>query len=85
MILGQVVIRPIFRIISIVQRSELFTAVVLLVILGTSWITYEAGLSMAMGAFLAGLLLSEIEYHIHMVTNIQPFRGCFAGLVFCVG
>ena len=81
-IVGRLVLRPLFRVISIGNSAELFVAVTLLILLGTSWLTHLAGLSMALGAFLAGLLLAETEYRHQVETDIRPFRGIFLGLFF---
>jgi CPA2 family monovalent cation:H+ antiporter-2 len=61
---------------------ELFTGIVLLVILGVGWLTEQVGLSMALGAFLAGLLMAETEYRPQVEGDIQPFRGLLLALFF---
>lgn len=79
---GRLVLRPAYRIIAATGSAELFVAATLLVILGASWIFSQAGLSMALGAFLAGLLLSETEYRHQVEADIRPFRGILLGLFF---
>jgi hypothetical protein len=59
-----------------------FTAAAVLVVLGTAWLMAEVGLSMALGAFLAGLMLAESHYRHQIIADIQPFRGVLLGLFF---
>ena len=80
--LGRFVLRPLFRLAAAVRQAELFVAMSLLVILGTATITGVAGLSMALGAFLAGLLLADSEFRHQIETDIRPFRGLLLGLFF---
>ncbi len=80
--LGRLVLRPLYRIIAGTGSSELFVAMTLLVVLGTGWLLSLGGLSMALGAFLAGLLLSETEYRHQVDADIRPFRGILLGLFF---
>ncbi len=79
---GRLVLRPAYRFIAGTGGSELFVAATLLVVLGTSWLLSLAGLSMALGAFLAGLLLAETEYRHQVEADIRPFRGLLLGLFF---
>jgi monovalent cation:proton antiporter-2 (CPA2) family protein len=79
---GRLVIRPLFRFIGASASREMFLALVLLVIIGTAVATQEAGLSMALGAFLAGLLLAETEYRHEIEIDIAPFKGLLLGLFF---
>ncbi|MGB0631462.1 MAG: monovalent cation:proton antiporter-2 (CPA2) family protein, partial [Alphaproteobacteria bacterium] len=81
-LLGRVVVRPVFRAIAVGQSTELFAAVTLAVLLGMSWLTATFGLSLAIGGFLAGILLSETEYRHQVAADIQPFRGLLLGLFF---
>jgi monovalent cation:H+ antiporter-2, CPA2 family len=60
----------------------MFFLLVVLLCLGTAWITYSLGLSLALGAFLAGLIISESEYSHHIVVEIMPFRDYFASIFF---
>lgn len=81
-VLGRVFLRPLLRMVAETHSSELFTGVTLLVVLGVSWITERAGLSMALGAFLAGLVIAETEYRHQVEADIQPFRGILLSLFF---
>lgn len=80
--LGRVVVRPLFRMVARTRSAELFMAATLLMIIGTAAITAAAGLSMALGAFLAGLLLAETEYRHEIEVYIEPFKGLLLGLFF---
>jgi CPA2 family monovalent cation:H+ antiporter-2 len=79
---GRVILRPIYRWVALSGNPELFMATTLLVVFGTSLATAAAGLSMALGAFLAGLLLAETEYRHQIEADIEPFRGLLLGLFF---
>lgn len=80
--IGRLVLRPVYRIIAETRSSELFVATTLLVVLGTGWLMSLVGISMVLGAFLSGLLLSETEYRHQVEADIRPFRGIFLGLFF---
>ncbi len=80
--IGRLVLRPLFRFASETRSPEPFMAVTLLVILATAALTHAAGLSAALGAFLAGLLLAETEYRHEIEVNIEPFKGLLLGLFF---
>jgi CPA2 family monovalent cation:H+ antiporter-2 len=80
--LGRLALRPALRLVAKNGTPELFTGVVLVVILGVGWLTEQAGLSMALGAFLAGLLMAETEYRPQIEGDIQPFRGLLLALFF---
>lgn len=82
MAVGNLVIRPVFRIVGATRSRELFMASVLLTVLGISYATAAAGLSMPLGAFLAGLLLADTEYRHQIEVDIEPFKGLFLGLFF---
>lgn len=82
LIIGRLVIRPLFRFLGSTTSREMFLALVLLVIFGTAVATEFAGLSMALGAFLAGLLLAETEYRHEIEVDIEPFKGLLLGLFF---
>ncbi len=82
LLLGRLVLRPLFRLSAMTRVRETFAATNLLVVLGLGWATAEAGMSMALGAFLAGLLLAETEYRHQVETDILPFRGLLLGLFF---
>jgi monovalent cation:H+ antiporter-2, CPA2 family len=79
---GRLILRPVYRIIAETRSSELFVATTLLVILGTGWLMSLVGISMVLGAFLAGILLSETEYRHQVEADIRPFRGILLGLFF---
>ena len=80
--LGQRLMRPLFNLVARQKSSELFVLFVLLVTLGLAWITESAGLSLALGAFLAGMLISETEYRYQVEDYIKPFRDVLLGLFF---
>lgn len=75
-------LNPLFRIISLARAREVLTAAALLVVLGAALIMQVSGLSMAMGAFLAGVLLSESTFRHQIEADIEPFRGILLGLFF---
>ena len=77
----QVVPFLLHQVIRLRNREMLFLLVVL-ICLGTAWITFSLGLSLALGAFLAGLIVSESEYSHHIVSEIMPFRDYFASIFF---
>lgn len=81
-VIGRRVLRPLYRLIAAAHLQELFVAVTLLVVLGGGWLMAQAGISMALGAFLAGLLLSETEYRHQVEADIRPFKGLLLGLFF---
>ena len=64
------------------RNREIFFLLIVLLCLGTAWITYSLGLSLALGAFLAGLIIAESEYSHHIATEIIPFRDYFASIFF---
>ena len=80
--LGQKLMRPLFNLVARQKSSELFVLFVLLVTLGLAWITEISGLSLALGAFLAGMLISETEYRYQVEDYIKPFRDVLLGLFF---
>lgn len=79
---GQRIMRALFTLIAAQKSSELFVLAVLLVTLGLAWVTELAGLSLALGAFLAGMLISETEYRYQVEDYIKPFRDVLLGLFF---
>ena len=81
-LLGRQVLRPLFRLVSGSRSPELFVAVTLLTIISTAAATGAAGLSMALGAFLAGLMLAETEYRHQIEVDVEPFKGLLLGLFF---
>ena len=81
-VVGRLMLRPLFRIVERARAPELSMAVVLFVVIGTGLAAHGAGLSMALGAFLAGMLLADTEYRHKGAEDIQPFRGLLLGLFF---
>ena len=81
-LVGYTILRPVYRAISSFGNQELFVAMTLLVVLATSMTTKAVGLSMELGAFLAGILLSETEYKHQVEADIEPFYGLLLGLFF---
>lgn len=81
-LIGRIAVRPVLRFASSSGSREMFMASVLLFILGTSALTAEAGLSMALGAFLAGLLFSNTEYRHQVNSDLEPFKGLLLALFF---
>ena len=80
--IGRWLLRPLFHEIASAHSAELFTLAVLLVALLSAWATEFAGLSMALGAFLAGMMLSETEFKHQIENDIRPFRDILLGLFF---
>jgi glutathione-regulated potassium-efflux system ancillary protein KefC len=79
---GRVLLRPLFRWIARSNTPEIFTAASLLLVVGIAGLMQWVGLSMALGAFLAGVLLAESEYRRELETDIEPFKGLLLGLFF---
>jgi CPA2 family monovalent cation:H+ antiporter-2 len=79
---GRLALRPIFAPVAAARRPEIFAALTLLVVLAAGIATQAAGLSMAFGALLAGMLVAESPYRHQVAVEIQPFRGLLLGLFF---
>lgn len=79
---GRFLLRPIFRYIAATDLREMFTATALLLVVGIALLMQKVGLSPALGAFLAGVLLAESEYRHQLETDIEPFKGLLLGLFF---
>lgn len=79
---GRLLIHPIYRWLAETRNAEVLTAANLLLVLAVAWLTQEAGMSMALGAFLAGLLLADSPYRHQVEGDIEPFRGLLLGLFF---
>jgi glutathione-regulated potassium-efflux system protein KefB len=79
---GRYLLHPLLHRVARAGSPEVFTASAVLIVLGAAMATEHAGLSMAMGAFLAGLLISESAYRHQVIAEIQPFRGLLLGLFF---
>lgn len=81
-IAGRFLLRPVLHAVAAARTPEVFTAATLLVVVGTALLMQAAGLSMALGAFLAGVLLAESEFRHELEANIEPFKGLLLGLFF---
>lgn len=79
---GRFLMRPLFRAIGGTKTPEVFTAVSLLIVAGTALLATEGGLSPSLGAFMAGVLLSESEYRHELQADIEPFEGLLLGFFF---
>jgi CPA2 family monovalent cation:H+ antiporter-2 len=79
---GRWLLRPLFHEIASSGAPELFTFAVLFVAIGSAWATHAAGLTFALGAFLAGMMLAETEYRYQVEAGIRPFRDTLLGLFF---
>ncbi|MEJ8673215.1 cation:proton antiporter [Chromobacterium amazonense] len=79
---GQRLVRPWFHLVARQRSGELFMINVLLVTLGVAWLTELSGLSLALGAFVAGMLISETEYRYQVEEDIKPFRDILLGFFF---
>ena len=79
---GRLALRPLFRWIAASRTPEIFTAASLLLVVGIAALMQLVGISMALGAFLAGVLLAESEYRRELETDIEPFKGLLLGLFF---
>lgn len=82
LVAGRWLLNPLFRILANARAREVMTAAALLVVLGAALVMQVSGLSMAMGAFLAGVLLSESTFRHQLEADIEPFRGILLGLFF---
>lgn len=83
-IAGRLLLPPVFHLIASVGQSEVFSAFTLLVVLGIGYGFHAAGLSMALGAFVAGLIVAETEYKHQVEADILPYKGILMGLFFMV-
>lgn len=81
-VVGRYLLSPLFRVIANTGAKEVMIAAALLVVLGSADLMQFAGLSMAMGAFIAGVLLAESSYRHELEADIEPFRGILLGLFF---
>ncbi len=79
---GRLLLRQLFRAVAWTRMSEVFTATSLLVVVGTAWLMEQGGLSMGLGAFLAGVLLADSEFRHELEAQIEPFKGLLLGLFF---
>jgi hypothetical protein len=81
-LVGRAALPPLFRAISRAGSVEVFSAAALLVVIGTTWLMQLAGLSVTLGAFIAGVLLANSEFRHEIESHIQPFKGLLLGLFF---
>lgn len=81
-LLGRLVLRPMMKSVAKAKSEELFMAASLLIVIGAGLLSAVAGLSMALGAFVAGLLLAETEFRHELEVTIEPFKGLLLGLFF---
>ena len=79
---GRWLLRPLFLLIASVRSSELFSLAVLLAVLASAWATHKVGLSLALGAFLAGMMLAETEFRHQVEATIRSYREILLGLFF---
>ncbi|MBL8688594.1 MAG: cation:proton antiporter [Rhodospirillaceae bacterium] len=79
---GRFVVTPLFRLLGGARTPEVFTAMALLVVVGTATLAHVAGLSTSLGAFLAGVLLSDSSYRHELQADIEPFEGLLLGFFF---
>ena len=79
---GRYLLQPILHHIADTGSKEIFTVVAVLLVLGTALVTEHLGLSMAMGAFIAGLLIADSHFRHQVIAEIEPFRGLLLGLFF---
>ena len=79
---GRYVLRPMLRIVAATRVAEAFTAAGLLVVIGTALLVSQVGLSLSLGAFLAGVLLADSEFRHELEADIEPFKGLLLGLFF---
>ncbi|MDH3972442.1 MAG: monovalent cation:proton antiporter-2 (CPA2) family protein, partial [Gammaproteobacteria bacterium] len=81
-LVGRFLLSPVLRLVATSHTAEVFTAAALFAVLGTAWLMEEVGLSLALGAFLAGLMMANSHYRHQLIADIQPFRGILLGLFF---
>lgn len=79
---GRYLIRPVLRLIARTQIREIFTSFALLLVIAIGWLMHSVGMSMALGTFLAGVLLADSEYRHALETDLEPFKGLLLGLFF---
>ena len=81
-VVGRYLLSPILRLVATSRTAEVFTAAALFAVLGTAWLMEAAGLSLALGAFVAGVMMAESQYRHQVSAAIDPFRGILLGLFF---
>jgi glutathione-regulated potassium-efflux system ancillary protein KefC len=82
LVVGHYLVRPVLRVIARTRMREIFTAFALLLVISVSLLMSWVGMSMALGAFLAGVLLADSEYRHALETDLEPFKGLLLGLFF---
>jgi len=82
MLLGRVAWRRVLPVMAEQRNADVLVALALLLVLGTAWLVEHAGMSLALGAFLAGVLLADSPFRHQLVADLQPFRGILLGLFF---
>jgi monovalent cation:proton antiporter-2 (CPA2) family protein len=81
-LIGRYLLSPVLRLVATSRAAEVFTAAALFAVLGTAWLMEAVGLSLALGAFLAGVMMADSHYRHQLIADIQPFRGILLGLFF---
>lgn len=81
-LISRYLIRPLLRMVASIRNREIFTAITLAIVLGVSMWMHHLGLSMGLGAFLAGVLLADSEYRHELEVDLEPFKGLLMGLFF---
>jgi glutathione-regulated potassium-efflux system ancillary protein KefC len=79
---SRTIVKPLFRWIATTRQKEIFTAAALLIVVGVALLMDSVGLSMALGTFLAGVVLADCEYRHELESNIEPFKGLLLGIFF---
>jgi monovalent cation:proton antiporter-2 (CPA2) family protein len=79
---GRFLLTPVLRLVATSHTTEVFTAAAVFAVLGTAWLMEQVGLSLALGAFVAGLMMAESHYRHQIIADIQPYRGILLGLFF---
>ena len=79
---GRLLLRPVLRAVARTGAREIFVLLALLLVVGSAWLTQSVGLSMGLGAFIAGVLLADSEYRFELEVDILPFKGLLLGLFF---
>lgn len=80
--ISRYLMRPLLRMVASIRNREIFTAITLVIVLGVSLWMHHLGLSMGLGAFLAGVLLADSEYRHELEVDLEPFKGLLMGLFF---
>ncbi len=81
-LVGRLLLRQVFRVVAATGMPEVFTATALLIVAGTAWLMQQVGLGMGLGAFIAGVMLSDSEFRHELEAQIEPFKSLLLGLFF---